>query len=362
MTAAALRLPFQGMLWLLAAAVLWGADKPTALASARSPANVRFANVDYVDAARFGARFGLAFQADGASAKFSLQGGGTRIALEVDSRESVFNGRRVFLGEPVRGRQGQRYISRIDAERLLTPLLVPGKGEKSVPRLRIIALDPGHGGRDAGKSNGPLQLQEKTLALDTARRLERLLEAQGYRVVMTRRGDKYVELAERAEIARRAGADLFISLHYNSVESSASRVTGVEVFTMTPQFQYSTSDTAREDVALARVAGPGNAYDHWNVVVGHYLHRGLVRDLGVPDRGFKRARYAVLRLAGCPAVLVEAGYLSHDAEARRISSPAYRQKIATSIADGVRSYADTLKELRAAASASRRARPVPPAS
>ncbi len=298
---------------------------------------VRLGGIEYVDAAAFGARFNLSFQ-DAAGNKFLLKNAGVTLAFEVDSREAAINGQRVFLGEAVRFSKGKPQLSRIDAESLLTPILRPGTGERKRPALKLIALDPGHGGKDSGKVNSRVGIYEKTAALDMAERLKKLLEAQGYRVMMTRTRDRFVELADRAEIARKAGADLFISLHYNSVEKSAHQVTGVEVFTMTPRWQHSTADVERDD-DMVKVDNPGNEHDHWNTLLGYYMHRELLHDLKAPDRGFKRARWAVLRLASCPAVLIEAGYLSSDAEARKIATPAYRQQIAGAIADGVRAYA-----------------------
>ena len=143
-----------------------------------------------------------------------------------------------------------------------------------------------------------------------------------------------------------AGAQLFISLHFNSVENKADSVTGVEVFTLAPQWQLSSDQ--KPDPVYAPLHNPGNDHDHWNTVIGASLHKALLDELKVSDRGMKRSRFAVLRLAPCPAVLVESGYLSNDAEARRIATPQYRQKIAEAIAEGVDHYAQSLEAARRA--------------
>lgn len=319
-----------------------------ATAGAPTPGSVWLNKMEYVEAASFGARFGLTYHETNGR-EFSLTSRWTTIKGEVGSRESEINGQRVFLGDAIRGHRGRPMFSRIDAETLLTPLLRPGTDQARVPRVKVIAIDPGHGGRDSGKVNARVKVNEKTLALDTARRVKRLLEAAGYRVVLTRNDDRYVDLADRPEIARKARADLLLSLHFNSVESGADRVTGVEVFTMTPRHQYSTSDAGRDDDASARQENPGNANDHWNTLLGYRVQRAMLESLQVPDRGLKRARWAVLRRATCPAILVESGYLSNDAEARRIADPAYRQRIAAAIAEGVKGYARVLDEIRAPA-------------
>ncbi len=317
------------------------------VAAAEADGTVRLGGVTYVDLADFCARFGLAEQPAGADKKIVYASKWSKLEFEVDSRDNTVNGLRVFFGDPVRSYRGRAWLSRVDAELLLTPILRPGLDQARVPALKTIVLDPGHGGNDSGKTNDRFKIAEKDVALDTARRLKKLLETQGYTVVLTRTEDRYVDLAERPAVARREHADLFISLHYNSVASRADSVTGVEVFTMTPQFQYSTADSEHDDDDGAKAAMPGNANDAWNTLLGYNIFREMHDELKAPDRGLKRARWKVLVLAPCPAVLVESGYLSNDAEARKIATPAYRQQIAEAIAGGVRSYGAALDRLRA---------------
>lgn len=312
--------------------------------------SVRLAGIEYVDATAFGARFGLAAELTDSGRKLTLKSKWTTLEIEADTRECAVNGLRVFLGEAARGHKGGIYLSQIDAERFIGPMLLPGLNQNEVPALRVIMLDPGHGGIDPGMQNKRLKLDEKFLALDTALRLKTLLEAQGYKVFLTRTSDRHLsknkreDLQMRAEMAQRAGADLFISIHFNSVASKADTVTGVETFTMTPRYQYSTGGTADDrDDDEVKQANPGNRQDAWNSLLGYTMHRELLGGLTAADRGLKHARFAVLRLATCPAVLVESGYLSHDAEARKIATPAYRQKIADAIASGVRLYGNALE-------------------
>lgn len=316
------------------------------------PATVRLAGLDYVDAAAFGARFGLTVTPAAAGRKLTLANTWHRIELEADTRDIRINGVRVFLGEPIRLAQGRLHVGRIDAEKLLTPILRPGQGEVRLPGpIKVVLIDPGHGGNDPGMQNRRLGLDEKTLTLDTARRLKALLTAQGYTVVLTRDDDRQLarskaeDLQARAALVAQTKADLFISLHYNSVESGADRVAGVEVYTLTPQFQYSHSDFDRAD-STAGIANLGNRHDHWNSLLGYMVHRELLAGLQASDRGLKRGRLAVLRLATCPAVLVEAGFLSNDEEAKKIATPAYRQQVAVSMAEAVRQYAAMLEGVR----------------
>jgi len=323
------------------------------------------AGVDYVRAADFAAKFGLKPEPSSDGKKLTLRSPWTEIVLEAGSREIAHNGLRIFLGDGVRHQRGHFLISKLDAEKVFVPLLLPGYGLGSEatgpgaygtpPNLKTIVLDPGHGGRDPGKVNAKLGVNEKTMTLDTAQRLARLLEARGYRVVLTRVGDesldpdKNTDLRARAHFARNAGADLFISLHYNAVggpPETLARVRGAEVYTLTPQSQHSSGDPERQDKNGASVTLPGNAYDHWNMIIAHEVHRALVKTVGATDRGLKRARFAVLREVTCPAILVEAGFLSNDEEARQIMNPEYRQQLAEAITSAVVLYDAALDAVR----------------
>jgi len=314
-----------------------GASPKSRPGAATNSASIKVAGVNYVDAGGFMARYGFkaAWLERGRSVRF--RSGASKIDLTHDKREATFNGMRVLLGEPAVLRGSTMYISRIDADVFFLPIVSPSSVKTPIaPALRVIVIDAGHGGKDTGTQNKPLKVDEKYMTLDVANRLRALLVKQGYRVVMTRTDDRFIELARRAEIANNAGADLFISIHFNAVAGSSS-VRGSETYVMTPRYQRSTGSAKREP--SDNVANPGNAMDPWNSLLGYYMHAKVLAELGSVDRGFKRARFAVLRLVNSPAVLIEAGYLSNNDEARRIATPAYRAALAEALADGVKSYA-----------------------
>ncbi len=291
----------------------------------------------YIEARSFFARFGLKATWVERGKTMRLQSSVARIEIEDNKRDVAMNGLRVLMGEPAVERDGALYISRIDAEKLFQPLLSPSSvASPAAPALRVIVIDAGHGGQDTGTQNKTFKLDEKKFTLDVSMRLRTLLIQQGYKVVMTRTDDRFVELPRRAEIANQAGADLFISIHFNAVAGSPT-VRGSETYVMTPQFQRSTSSAKRE--ASDNVLNPGNRYDPWNALLGYHIHNQVIDSLRGEDRGFKRARFAVLRLVNSPGVLVEAGYLSNNDEARRIATPAYRASLAEALAQGVRAYA-----------------------
>lgn len=302
----------------------------------------RFGRVDYVSLSAAAPRLGARLVRLDSGRRLELIGAGGRAEIEADSREITVNGLRVFLGDPVMTSDGEAFVSRVDHERCLVPLLRPGHGEAARPAPRVVMLDPGHGGSDPGKINERLGINEKTLALDVARRAKRLLEADGLRVVLTRDDDSFVALPQRAAAARAAKADLFVSIHFNALPRD-TRTSGVEVYTFAPRFQRSTNAwSAGEKDDTEDYASPGNRHDHWNVVLAHALHRRFVNDLKSADRGKKLMHLAVLRPLDCPGVLVECGFLSSDAEARKIATSAHRQQIAVAVAAGVRDYVAAL--------------------
>ena len=178
---------------------------------------------------------------------------------------------------------------------------------------------------------------------------EKALELRGYRVVLTRDKDARfsnspsIDLPWRAEVANKAGADLFLSIHFNAVESGAQRVSGSETYVLTPERMISTQPES--DKSMIQAKNSGNNHDTANTLLGYHIHRQLITGLKTSDRGYKRYRYAVLRSLNCPGALIEAAFLSNDNEARRVGTPEFRQQIAEAIADGVQSYSVTLEAL-----------------
>ncbi len=304
--------------------------------------SVRLYDTEYVGAVSVARSAGLASTWAEPQRRLVLTDKDTRLELAADSREIELDGLRVFLGEPAVLHRNALFVSRVDRDRFLLPILKPSSGRGAVPALRTIVIDPGHGGKDDGTVNAKLKLREKAMALDVALRLEKLLTAAGYRVVLTRRRDTFVPLPLRPAHAKKVKADLFLSIHFNAIDNKA--VAGNETYILTPQYQRSTGSDKRSPDD--KVMLTGNATDNWNAILGFRMHGTLVRSLRSFDRGLKRARFAVLRDLDCPGVLIEGGYLSNDAEARKIATPAWRQKLAQSIADGVAGYRAALVEAR----------------
>lgn len=306
---------------------------PARPATPRVPATIRVEGVAYTEARLWFARHGHRADYDAEQRRLTFDGPGGRIVFTVDSREFRLHGLRVFLSEPAILVKGVMHLPDIDLERFIAPMLRPDR--LPAQPLKTIVLDAGHGGTDGGTRNQSLNLNEKAFTLDVARRLRRLLGDDKWRVIFTREDDRFVSLADRAEFANRAGADLFVSIHFNAVANNPA-VRGTETYVLTPQHMRSTSSP--KITPDDKQEQPGNRHDAWNAVLGHHMHRELIARLKTEDRGYKRARFAVLRLVDCPAVLVEAGYLSNEDEARLIATEAYRRKIAEALHTAILAY------------------------
>jgi N-acetylmuramoyl-L-alanine amidase len=256
----------------------------------------------------------------------------SKIVLAVDSREAQINGVAVWLLFPLVAHNGAVYLAQLDVETTLRPLLSPPRGPPGA-RIKTICLDPGHGGKDPGNRVGSNQEKQYTLLL--AQELHTQLERAGLKVTLTRSTDAFIELPTRPELAKQRSADLFVSLHFNAAEAGRDSVQGAEVYCLTPAGASSTN--ARGEGAGAGWF-PGNRYNDKNLFLAFQVQKALTRNLAVEDRGVRRARFAVLRDAAMPAVLIEAGFMSHPAEGRKIFSSAYRQKMARAIVEALLAY------------------------
>ena len=261
-----------------------------------------------------------------------LSKSGVRLQFAVDSREASINGLQLWLLLPLVTRNGDIYISQLDIDATFRPLLSPPRNERG-QKVRVICLDAGHGGKDPG--NHAAGRQEKEFTLRLTLELRDQLRKAGFKVVLTRSGDSYPELSERPALARRAGADLFVSLHFNATENGRAEARGSEVYAMTPVGAASTN--ARGEGANSG-AFPGNRSDEKNVLLAYQIQKALIRQLGSEDRGVRRARFEVLREATMPAALIEAGFLSHPTEGRKIFTAEYRRQMAKAIVEGIQSY------------------------
>jgi N-acetylmuramoyl-L-alanine amidase len=247
--------------------------------------------------------------------------------FEVDSRKADIGGVTVLLSFPIAANHGSIMISQLDLRTSIEPIISPHPKRKAI---KTICLDPGHGGHDTGKIDG--RNFEKNYTLLLANEVAGLLRKSGFNVVMTRTRDRTLDLSDRPETARRAGADLFVSLHYNA---GPSEVHGLEVYCLTPSGANS-SNAGGGRSSSSRSVGNGN--DDSNVLLAYTLQKTIVRETGLEDRAMKRARFEVLREAAMPAVLIEGGFMSNRTEAKKIYDSAFRKRMARAIVDGIVGY------------------------
>jgi N-acetylmuramoyl-L-alanine amidase len=255
------------------------------------------------------------------------------LAVSIDSRKITLKGIEVWLSAPVVLRGASAYVATADLMGTIHPLLFPPRPASGRP-VRTIVLDPGHGGKDPGNQEG--RRQEKQYTLQLANDVRDLLTKAGFKVWLTRSSDTYIIPESRPQIARQRGADLMISLHFNSADGpGGSAVRGAEVYCLTAANAYSTNDRGE----LGRRAWlPGNRNDTRNLQLAYQIQRALVEKADSEDRGVKRARFAVLKYAEMPSVLVEAAFMTNPGDARKIYDAAPRRALAQGIVDGVLAY------------------------
>jgi N-acetylmuramoyl-L-alanine amidase len=246
------------------------------------------------------------------------------------SRTTYWNGLELHLGYAPQVIRGEPVAHWLDVKQTLQPLLcgAPGLAWNPGP---VIIIDPGHGGENVGAPSVLGGHYEKEFTLDWARRLQRLLLANGWQALLTRTSDIDLSLSNRVAFAEERKAALFLSLHFNSASSSDQNEAGLETYCLTPAGLPSNLTRGYfDDLA---VAFPNNAFDTQNLLLALSVHRALLQATGSHDRGVRRARFpGVLRGQQRPAILIEGGYLSNPHEARQIADPAYRQKLAEAVA------------------------------
>jgi N-acetylmuramoyl-L-alanine amidase len=226
-----------------------------------------------------------------------------------------------------------------------------------VPKLRIV-IDAGHGGWDLG-TVGKEGLLEKSLVLDVAQTLGNLLESRlGSEVIFTRKDDNYVPLEQRAEIANRAQADLFISVHANY--SSLATARGVETYYSSffsppeaREIEYRENATATA-VSQAKLSGRAlkEKVDESRKLaasVQHALYGALAsQTTGIRNRGVREASFVVLTGTEMPSILAEISFVSSPTDEARLQSTTYRQQIAEALFKGIEKFAATSHHVKMA--------------
>lgn len=221
----------------------------------------------------------------------------------------------------------------------------------------IVAVDPGHGGRHPG-TVGVGGVYEKNVVLAISRELKRALDAMpGFRTVLTRDGDYFVDLRRRFEIAHRARADMFVSIHANAFKMKS--VYGAEVFVLS--LRGASMETAKllaeRGEGLANGFGPVSLHDvdesvarimvdlsmdskqNASVELGEAVLGALAGTVTLRKKRLHARAFQVLKSPSLPSILVETGYLSNPREARQLTDRGHQRRLAKAIAGGIRDYA-----------------------
>ncbi|MEJ2818706.1 N-acetylmuramoyl-L-alanine amidase [Caulobacter sp. CCG-8] len=290
--------------------------------------------------------------------------GGARLRLDLKANAEV---RRRFLLPPGDGASAYRYVIDLKSTDapgaaqapVLKPTLVSAPVKASALRLKkVIVIDAGHGGKDPGSSGA--NTAEKDVTLAAAKALKAKLEKSGrYTVVMTRQSDTFVPLESRVQIARRADADLFISLHADSGPDAATR--GASVYTLSEKGTERVARVLEKDDWLMKANLPGRdravsqilldlsqrATKNRSAAFAETLLQSVGEETTLLRRSHRDAGFIVLLAPDVPAVLLEMGFITNLDDEQLLKTPAGRDRLMDAVAGSIESYFATQTRLAA---------------
>lgn len=254
------------------------------------------------------------------------------------------------------GKSGHRLVVDLHATNLSpTPIKTNQQKRKKARKQFVIALDPGHGGRDPG-AIGKRGTREKDIALAVAKKMKTLINrTPGYRAILTRDADRYITLRNRVKKARQAEADIFISIHADSFHKS--NVKGASVYALS--LRGASSEAARwiakkenssdliggislddKDDLIASVlldlSQTATIQDSLELGSDVLSQLGKVSRLN--NRKVQQAGFAVLKAPDMPSILVETAFLSNPSEEKKLRSSKYQHKLAKAVFSGIRKH------------------------
>ena len=329
--------------------------------------------IQYLPLAKICDFYGIGYKSDSFINTAKLEKGAGQIVLRAGSQTVLVNGVQKKMDHPAVSSGGDIFVPVSfvknnfgvfsSAAVSAGPTETIERYEKSAPpvtterpkiyEIKTIVLDAGHGGKDLGATGRRLRLKEKHLALSMAKKVKSILESRGIRVMLTRKDDTFISLQRRADIANRAKADLFVSVHINASRSKS--LYGFECYYLSD----ASDDNARaleafEDSPLR--IGEDADIEHsrqldktlWDLALTEnriesselagYICDSVESSGANYNRGVRSAKFYVLKHTNMPAVLVEVGYLSNKAEEAKINDPKFMDKMAEALADGIFKY------------------------
>ncbi|WQX98918.1 N-acetylmuramoyl-L-alanine amidase [Helicobacter pylori] len=280
-------------------------------------------------------------------------------AKEAKEKTPIKHARSKHTHSPLNERSTKKEIPKKEAENeSKNQVFIAEKNDTFIKTKRKkhkkIVLDAGHGGKDCGAMSANL-VCEKDIVLEVVKFLHKELKKRGYSVLLTRDKDIYIDLVGRTELANRKSADLFISVHANSIpKHSTSNAHGIETYFLSTARSERARKVAeqenKDDVNLMDYFSKSlflNSLNTQRLIVSNKLaidvQYGMLQSVrknypDVVDGGVREGPFWVLAGALMPSILIEIGYNSHAIESKRIQSKPYQKILAKGIADGIDSF------------------------
>lgn len=226
---------------------------------------------------------------------------------------------------------------------------------KEIAKNKIVVLDAGHGGRDCGAKVG--KVCEKTLALNIAKKATEILKARGYKVFVTRSGDKYLSLTDRTQMANDKNADVFISIHANALDKKAKNykvANGIETYFLSTARSERARKVAeienKDDIEIMNQFSKMsflNSLNSQRLLASNKLAIDVQSGMLINarklykttlDGGVREGPFWVLAGALMPSILIEVGYMTNANDLKRLQTKEYQNALAKGIADGIDGY------------------------
>ncbi|MCQ2686499.1 N-acetylmuramoyl-L-alanine amidase [Helicobacter pylori] len=280
-------------------------------------------------------------------------------AKETKEKTPIKHARSKHAYSPLNERSAKKEIPKKEAENeSKNQVFIAEKNDTFIKtkhkKHKKIVLDAGHGGKDCGAMSANL-VCEKDIVLEVVKFLYKELKKRGYSVLLTRDKDVYIDLVARTELANKKGADLFISVHANSIpKHSTSNAHGIETYFLSTARSERARKVAeqenKDDVNLMDYFSKSlllNSLNTQRLIVSNKLaidvQYGMLQSVrknypDVVDGGVREGPFWVLAGALMPSILIEIGYNSHAIESKRIQSKPYQKILAKGIADGIDSF------------------------
>ena len=316
----------------------------------------RLDGTDYIPLVGLCNKYDIEWKWDSFAQTITLRKGGNEAKFLIDSPVVLINGGLEVINPPAKFYRGSLVIPLIFRDKIIEEFIESepiGKQRESFDfrryKINKIVIDPGHGGRDPG-AIGCSGLKEKDINLDISKRLKKILEDEGIKVIMTRNRDTLVSLKKRVDIANRSGADLFISIHTNANRSK--RLRGFEIYYLAKQsddirraqitakrniskFSNMSMDKTSEDlrVILWDMIYTENQAESIRLAKDIFLV--VSKEFSLNNRGLKSANFYVLKYTQIPSILIEVGYISNPYEEKKLKDFHYRQNIVEALAKGI---------------------------